>query len=1031
MSPLFEELRKALAPQYEVERELASGGMGTVFVARDTVLDRKVAVKVVRPQQASRTATERLLQEARILASFSHPNIVPIHSAGEFGGCYYYIMDYIEGDTLDERLKSGPLSTEESIRLADDLLGALEEAHKHGVVHRDVKPKNVFLVEGRALLVDFGVAKRIQTAAAEVTSPGRPVGTPGYMAPEQYLGEEVTRTTDIYAVGMTVYEALTGRQWTVLTPAQEMSWSGVPLILVPALRRALEWSPGDRWPDAASFRKALRTVAPWTKRRRLAITVTGAIAAAAVLGTAGWILLKQGTAPKSAYAVEDPRQSYLILPFVVTTDDEELNWLARGGAHMLTSDLETWQEIRVVDRRRLDALAEARAISLEEPVDLNAALQLARDARVGTLMLGEALVHAGEVEIVVRLYDVAEGKELRDPERTTGPASEVWPMFDKIAVQILKLAGAPDVTPDLRARTTTSLQAYQLYLTGLQHLYRFELDEATRAFLSALAHDSTFALAYYRLATALSWNKVAALHASEAAVRHSERLSSRERDHILAFNAFQHDNFELARQMYQQLLAADSTDAEVWYYLGEVEFNDHEPIEAEDGVVRPRGSWNLALRGYMRAVELDPTFHLGYGNAFEIYRLTASGACGVRWEDANRTLTFCPRWQDSVTWLQAEVSASVDSAYLSSVAPALWEEAIGIAKEWANAAPDEARPHAELRDLYMLRRRHLAGGTADEDVRTYSRLALDAERGRARLVDLTPEEKIQLGGLYLASEIYDTASVLVGIAVAEAEMDEKKLPTAAANFFIAWGQPDRALEILASHDTAPPVDTLGTAELEQSGAISLVDTIQVLGSTGADRMALRAALYSLRTRWSETEDQPEEIERLIAAEMRPIGPALVLIGPGEASEWLDRLDRLPLSWQSYLKAMNDSAATALGTLNEFLAWSEASPQAVAPLDLYLVAVASQALGQDSLAIELFSRLDRQPFAIRDPDPDWGLLSLSYLLRARSYEAIADTANAVRYYRRFSTLWREAEPDLQAKTNEALGSVARLRPGELQ
>ncbi len=177
---------------------------------------------------------------------------------------------------------------------------------------------------------------------------------------------------------------------------------------------------------------------------------------------------------------------------------------------MLTSDLETWQEIRVVDRRRLDALAEARAISLEEPVDLNSALQLARDARVGTLVLGEALVHAGEVEIVVRLYDVAKGKELRDPERTTGPASEVWPMFDKIAVQILKLAGAPDVTPDLRARTTTSLQAYQLYLTGLQHLYRFELDEATRAFLSALAHDSTFALAYYRLATALSWNKVAA-----------------------------------------------------------------------------------------------------------------------------------------------------------------------------------------------------------------------------------------------------------------------------------------------------------------------------------------------------------------------------------------------------------------------------------------------------------------------------------------------------------------------------------------
>ncbi len=478
--------------------------------------------------------------------------------------------------------------------------------------------------------------------------------------------------------------------------------------------------------------------------------------------------------------------------------------------------------------------------------------------------------------------------------------------------------------------------------------------------------------------------------------------------------------------MYQQLLADDSTDAEVWYYLGEVEFNDREPVEAEDGVVRPRGSWNLALQGYMRAVELDPTFHLGYGNAFEIYRLTASGACDVRWEDATQTLTFCPRWQDSVTWLQAETPAALDSAYVSAVAPALWEEAIGIAKQWANAAPDEARPHAELRDLYMLRRRQLTG-TADEDVPTYSRLALDAERARARLVDMTPEEKIQLAGLYLANAIYDTAATLAGSAVAELEIDQKNLPPAAANFFIAWGRPGRALEILASHDTASLSDTLRVGEVERGGAIPLVETIEILGSTGADRTDLRAALYSLRTRWSKSGDQPEEIERLISAEMKPIGPALVLIGSGEAREWLDQLDKLPLSWRSYLESMNDSESVALGTVNEFLAWAEANPPAVAPFDLYLVAVATQALGRDSLAIDLFSQIDLQPFAIKHLDPRWGLLSLSYLLRARSYEAIADTANAVRYYQLFSTLWSEAEPDLQAKSDEALGALARLRP----
>jgi hypothetical protein len=219
--------------------------------------------------------------------------------------------------------------------------------------------------------------------------------------------------------------------------------------------------------------------------------------------------------------------------------------------------------------------------------------------------------------------------------------------------------------------------------------------------------------------------------------------------------------------------------------------------------------------------------------------------------------------------------------------------------------------------------------------------------------------------------------------------------------------------------------------VEYGDTIPLVETIEILGSTGADRMALRAALYSLRTRWSETEDQPEEIEKLIAAEMRPIGPALVLIGSGEAREWLDRLDRLPLSWRSYLEAMNDSETMALATVNEFLAWADANPHAVALFDLYLVALATQALERDSLAIDLFSQIDLQPLAIKHSDPRWGLLSLSYLLRARSYEAIADTANAVRYYQLFSTLWRDAEPDLQAKNDEALGALARLRPGELQ
>ena len=138
---LLERLRAALAPQYEVERELGAGGMGTIFLARDVTLECDRAIKILRPELATATAAERFLREARILASLSHPNVVPVHSAGEVDGLFYYVMDHIAGDTVAERLERGPLSQEEAVRLGGDLLRALEAAHASGVIHRAVLPQ--------------------------------------------------------------------------------------------------------------------------------------------------------------------------------------------------------------------------------------------------------------------------------------------------------------------------------------------------------------------------------------------------------------------------------------------------------------------------------------------------------------------------------------------------------------------------------------------------------------------------------------------------------------------------------------------------------------------------------------------------------------------------------------------------------------------------------------------------------------------------------------------------------------------------
>lgn len=265
---LLERLRNALAPQYEVERELGTGGMGSVFLAGDPNLDRYVAIKVLRPDLASEVAPERFQREARVLARLKHPNIVPVYQAGEAGGLSYYVMDFVEGETLAQRLKRGTMPKSEALRLADNLLSALAAAHQEGIIHRDVKPENIFLVGDRAVLVDFGIAKPVEESGEPLTADDRRVGTPAYMAPEQFTGDVVTPATDIYAVGMSLYEALTGRKWSIFTATDEGDWSGVPADLRPGLRRALAWLPSERWVDASTFQGGLAGThsSPMTRR---------------------------------------------------------------------------------------------------------------------------------------------------------------------------------------------------------------------------------------------------------------------------------------------------------------------------------------------------------------------------------------------------------------------------------------------------------------------------------------------------------------------------------------------------------------------------------------------------------------------------------------------------------------------------------------------------------------------------------------------------------------------------------------------
>ena len=273
--------------RYRVIELLGEGGMGRVLLAEDDALRRRVALKMLKREDES--SQRRFLREARAAARVSHPNLCPIFEVGEAEGRPFLAMELLSGETLSARLRRGPLAPHEALDLAEDLLSALGALHDAGVVHRDVKPSNLFLTPHGGKLVDFGLARELPGDVArsvgtttDLTSPGLIIGTPGYMAPEQILGQAVDARADLFAAGIVLYEALTGRRpfpgdTAVAALSGALYEDPPPLVGSPALlafdapiRRALAKKPGERYASAREMAEALRGAARAAKPRRRA-----------------------------------------------------------------------------------------------------------------------------------------------------------------------------------------------------------------------------------------------------------------------------------------------------------------------------------------------------------------------------------------------------------------------------------------------------------------------------------------------------------------------------------------------------------------------------------------------------------------------------------------------------------------------------------------------------------------------------------------------------------------------------------------
>ena len=1021
---LFTALQTALGSQYRLERELGRGGMGVVFLATDATLDRRVAIKVVHPELALHDAiTRRFLTEARTIARVRHPNIVAIHAAGSADGLLYYVMDEVAGESLRQRLvREGRLSTEETARIVSDMASALDCARRAGVVHRDVKPENVLLdqVTGRALLADFGIARAVVAdSGGSSTGQGVALGTPVYMSPEQAAGEAIDSRSDLYALGVVAYEMLAGHPPfqgpNRVVVSKHIAERPVPLErvrpdapdeLTGAIMRALEKQPSDRWQTGEEFRQAVAGERP-TPRRRVPqrIVALAAVLLAVLTATIG--LARRSPGPPRGV---NPRHSILLLPFDNLRDDRSVEWLREGSVSMLGLNLSQWNDLTVIDHERLHDLLAQHGLKVGDDIGLDMARRLAREAGVWTVVLGDYTPAGDSLHLVARVYDVASGKRVDVARADDRSGPDVRPLFDQLAAKLLDLSGAPnEIRIGLARSTTNSLEAFRGYLRGVEQLNRWDLGGAERDFQRAIAVDTTFGLAYYKLALTRGWMIGTEDSVSERlmlrATTYSANLPARERMVINAYRAFIGSQYEEARSLYNQLIARDKGDADAWYGLGEAWFHD-------TAGVNEAPFWTESLRAFKRTLALDPNYALAYDHVHFMLSLAAAN---------HPVYALLPGDSFAVTRTSTG-RALMDTVTVRAAVQRARSEALSTARTWVSTQPTTLRAHGAMVNAYVSAGNY--GGAL-------------SELNRFRLATpLHPELPFVEARVRFASGEVDRAAAQLRVALDSAASKDFRLyqgtPTvvsdiaAAANVFAYQG------------DLADAAKTLDLADQVRREVISHPEWTGSQG--GGWRRAMLGELYAaaggpssaLRDIWQGAAEAarmaPTEQRKHIAhtGASAAIGLFTGLAADTTALHELQVISGEPAAKEvrALLAVSRGDSAAARRTLAE----PESTTYGKHMYRVLTEPLAAQAyylLGDYETTIRVLEGY--QPSALQTGgfDSGWGMLGRVRLLRGAAYERLGRRSEAREQYREVLAQWKKADAALQPFVQQAQQGLARV------
>ena len=502
------QLEAGLGDRYHLERELGEGGMAVVLLALDRKHQRHVAIKVFRPELSAALGPERFLREIEIAATLQHPHILPLFDSGHAGGLLYYVMPYVEGESLRDRLRREQLlPLDSALQITREVGSALQYAHDHGVIHRDIKPENIMLTGGHAVVADFGIARALDAAgAAQLTHSGMVVGTPQYMSPEQAGGSLVEGRCDQYSLACTLYEMLSG-QPPFTGPTSQAVMARHSLDPVPSLRvvrqtvspsveaaivRAMAKQPVDRFPKISGFVEALDAPAPPARPSRTRQKTVAAVGVGAIL-LFGVLWATKGRNGADGAGASGLVRSVAVLPFQARGADSAGSFLGTAITEGLIADLAQVGALRVISRGSGTA-AQAKAQSLSA---------LARELRVEGVVSGSIERMGDSVRVNVRFLQAADSSAIMD--RTwQGPLGALPDLQREITLALTSSINAELKGTEktlLNARHEVDQRAYDSYLKGRFHLEEGDLERAKSMFEQATSIAPNWAPPFVGLAT--------------------------------------------------------------------------------------------------------------------------------------------------------------------------------------------------------------------------------------------------------------------------------------------------------------------------------------------------------------------------------------------------------------------------------------------------------------------------------------------------------------------------------------------------